>query len=55
MWLALLVSILLYTPLALWRAGHITLHPGVWWKFSFHWHAKPVLDIQRRRSLDMIL
>jgi hypothetical protein len=49
------MSLLLYTPLFLWRRGHITLNPDVWWRFSFRWRRKSDLDEQRRRSMNMIL
>jgi hypothetical protein len=53
-WLALLISALLYIPLFLWRRRYITLNPNVWWRCSFHRRMDGDLDVHRRRSLNMV-
>jgi hypothetical protein len=50
LWLAFLLSFLLYIPLGLWSRGYVTPDPTIWWKFHLH-RRRDVRDEQHRRHL----
>ena len=48
LWLALLISIILYVPLFFWTQGNLSVDPERWWRFRIH--PRPgVLEFSGRR------